>query len=120
MPAGDVEVDRLDDDRVDALGDDVLGLGDLVLRVVLGRLHEHLVAGSLGGLLEERHVGVEVAERRLLLQHEGDLLGLARHAVVLRPPACRRREAISRDAGRRRARQPMIRLRRMISSLIMR
>ena len=25
--AGDVEVDRLDDDRIDALGDDVLGLG---------------------------------------------------------------------------------------------
>ncbi len=55
---GDVEIDRLDDDRVDALGDDVLGLRDLRLRVVLGRLHEHLVARRLRRLLEERHVRV--------------------------------------------------------------
>ena len=53
---------------------------DLRLRVVLGRLHQHLVAGRLGGLLEERDIGIEIAERRLLLQHEGDLLGLARRA----------------------------------------
>ena len=57
---------------------------DLVLGVVLGRLHDHLVAGGLGGLLEEGHVGVEVAKRRLLLQHEGDPLGLAGLAGVLR------------------------------------
>ena len=36
----DVEIDRLDHDGVDALGDDVLGLRDLVLRVILGGLHE--------------------------------------------------------------------------------
>ena len=33
---GDIEVDRLDDDRVDALGDDVLGLRNLVLGIVFG------------------------------------------------------------------------------------
>ena len=78
----DIEVDRLDDDRVDALGNDVLGLCDLRLRVVLGRLHKHLVAGRLGGLLEERHVRIEVAESGLLLEHEGDFFGLARCAGV--------------------------------------
>ena len=74
---GDVEVDRLDDDGVDALGDDVLRLGDLVLGVVLGRLDEDLVAGRLGGLGEERDVRVQVAEGGLLLEHERDLPGRA-------------------------------------------
>jgi hypothetical protein len=83
-PGGDVEVDRLDDDGVDPLGNDVFRLGDLVLGVVLRRLHDHLVAGLLGGLLEEGHVGVEVAEGRLLLEHEGDPLGGARLAVLRR------------------------------------
>ena len=82
---GHVEVHRLDDDGVDALGDDVLGLRHLVLGVVLGRLDEHLVAGRLGGLREERDVGVEVAERGLLLEHERDLPGRAGHAFVGRP-----------------------------------
>ena len=77
---GNMEIDRLDDDRVDALGDDVFGLRDLVLRIVLRRLNDDRVAGGLGRLLEERHVGVEVAEGRLLLQHEGDLVGLAGRA----------------------------------------
>ena len=60
--------------------DDVLRLRDLVLRVVLRRLHDHFVAGRLGGLLEERDVGIQVAERRLLLQHEGDFLRRAGRA----------------------------------------
>ena len=81
---GDVEVDRLDDDGVDALGDDVLGLRDLGLRVILGGLHDDLVARRLGGLREERNVRVEIAERSLLLQHEGDLLRLAGRARAFR------------------------------------
>jgi hypothetical protein len=83
-PGGDVEVDRLDDDGVDALSDDVLCLRDLVLCVVLGGLHDHLVPRFLGRLLEERHIGIEVTERRLLLQHEGDPHGIARLAGILR------------------------------------
>ena len=72
----------MDDDGVDALGDDVLGLRHLVVGVVLGRLHQHLVAGGLRRLLEERHIRVEIAERGLLLQHERDPAGLARHALI--------------------------------------
>ena len=83
--AGDVEVDRLDDDGVHALRDDVLSLRDLVRRVILGRLDEDLVAGSLGSLGEERDVRVQVAEGRLLLEHERDLARWCR--------ACSRRRA---------------------------
>lgn len=82
---GNVEVDGLDDDGVDALGDDVLRLGDLGLRVVIRRLHQDLVARLLGGLLEEGHVSVEVAECRLLLQHEGDPLGGAEAIGLIVP-----------------------------------
>ena len=78
---GHMEIDRLDDDRVNALRDDVFGLRDLVLRIVLRGLDEHRIARLLGRLLEERHVGMEIAEGGLLLQHEGDFVGLAGRAV---------------------------------------
>ena len=84
---GDVEVHGLDDDRVHALGQHVLGLRHLGLGVVLGRLHDHLVAGGFRRLREERHVGVQVTESGLLLQHERDLAGLPRHALFGRPGA---------------------------------
>src|SRR5262249_5203877 len=47
-----------------------------------GGLHDDLVAGRLGGLLEERHVRVEIPKRRLLLEHESHAAGLAWRAVL--------------------------------------
>ena len=80
--------------------------------VILGRLDEDLVAGRLCGLGEERDVRVEVAERRLLLEHERDLARGAGRAVG---GWLRRERAVvlGRDAGdppsrgaRHRARRP--------------
>ena len=86
---GDMEVDGLNDDRVNALSNHIFGLRDLVLRVVLSGLDDDRIAVGFGRLLEERHVGMEVPKRRLLFEHEGDLVGLSGRAGAL--GHCRRR-----------------------------
>jgi hypothetical protein len=77
-----MKIDRLDHDRIDTLRYDVFRLRNLVLRVIFRGLNDNRITGSLGGLLEERHVRVEVTERRLLFEHKSDFVGFARGASV--------------------------------------
>ena len=70
----DMKVDRLNHDRIDALRDDVFSFGDLVLRVVLSGLDDDRITIGLRRFPKERHIGVQVPERRLLFEHEGDFL----------------------------------------------
>ena len=100
----DVEVHRLDHDRIRPLRDDVLGLRDLRLRTVLRRLDEHLVACGFGRFLEEGHVRIQVSERRLLLQHEGNPHRLARGAGSFGGGRRRQRQGDDERRGSRKGR----------------
>ena len=73
-----MKVDRLNDNCVNALSNDIFGLRDLVLRIVLSGLDDDRITIGPGRFLKERHIGVQVPERRLLFEHEGDFVGLSR------------------------------------------